>query len=53
MKKALICFICIVVVIVAAYGAKNISSSKQVENDTTYEKGSEDKFVEVETYKEN
>ena len=53
MKKALICFICIVVVIIAAYGAKNISSGKQVENDTTYEKGSEDKFVEVETYKEN
>ena len=37
MKKALICFICIVVVIIAAYGAKNISSGKQVENDTTYE----------------
>ena len=53
MKKALICFICIVVVIIAAYGAKNISSGKQVKNDTTYEKGSEDKFVEVETYKEN
>lgn len=53
MKKVLMCFICIVVVIIAAYGAKNISSSKQVENDTTYEKGSEDKFVEVETYKEN
>ena len=32
---------------------RDSSSSKQVENDTTYEKGSEDKFVEVETYKEN
>ena len=52
MKKALICFICIVVVIIAAYGAKNISSSKQVENDTTYEKGSEDRSEERRVGKE-
>lgn len=52
MKKALICFTCIIVITIVVFGVKNINRGKKVENNTTYEESNKNKFVEVEMYKE-